>query len=206
VIFNKRDRVYLIDELIVITKDFSISLKKFDIPLTIKPYESVSIETEQVSKWINQKGEQVNLTFDIDDDIIFKIFLSGGKSFNCTIISRSVGMAHTTLSRSVSTFNNIVLTDRMKFIITNFKNGKVNNIVILKNGMIENNDSFGYYNYIPPEDNNPDKIQKLIVELGFHQVWSNYYLYEIDDYLQVNEIFRKLNVMNLLGEEIPKSS
>ncbi|MEX2952740.1 hypothetical protein AB4K01_16240 [Serratia fonticola] len=202
VIFNKRDKVCLIDEITLTHNNITFILKKFDIPLMIKPYESTSIEPDLVSRWHDEQGNKVDFSIDILGDLFFKVKLCGGKAVDCEIIGRVHSIDSSYMRKSTVNINGVILSDRMKHILTIIKNGTANNVIFLNHGFIENSAPLGGFNFIPPHDNNTSGIKEMILNHKLHQKWDNYYLYEIDQNLRSKETLRKYDVMKEIGEII----
>lgn len=200
VIFNKRDKVCLIDEITVTHNDLTFILKSFDIPLMIKPYESTSIEPDIVSRWHDANGNKVDFSIDVLSSLFFRVRLSGGKKVDCDIIGRVYSIDSSYMRKSTVNLNGLILSENMKYVLTVIKDGESYNVIFLHNGFIENSHTLGNFNGISANDNTTSGIKNIIVNHKLHQKWDNYYLYEIGKNLISRETLKKYDVMRELGE------
>lgn len=200
VIFNKRDKVCLIDEITLTHNNLTFILKSFDTPLMIKPYESTSIEPDIVSRWYDANGKKVDFRIDVLGALFFRVNLSGGKKVDCEIIGRVHPTDSSYMRKSTVNLNGLILSEYMKHVLTVIKNGESYNVIFLHNGFIENSHILGNFNGILANDNTTSGIKNIIVNHKLHQKWDNYYLYEIDKNLSSRETLRKYDVMRELGE------
>ncbi|WBT56626.1 hypothetical protein [Kosakonia oryzendophytica] len=196
VVSNKRDNSLAISSIkLEIGNQGGFQLVKFEEPLVLKGYDTKLID---VPKYSRLYRGHVPVKIGFDDVLYFSIVTMSGKVIMCDVESPlSLDSIDGGIYKSVSTFNNIVLTDKMKFIFSYFLDGKVSDIIFDKHGYIWDSTPFRY-NAFP--DMTKESFRDFLIQYGYHKHFTNYALYEVNDRLQAELVLSKEMVNSFLDK------
>lgn len=184
-LYNEKDKNVIIWNIYaIINKEICITLKAFEQPLIIKPYEVVHIATNPFSQLY--LGE---FTYDpdyIQNDI--EIAIKTGKKI---IFCRHLQLAHEAARFRIATthnvrFDDIVITDKIIYILIYFYKGTQHTALIDKDGYI-GRDWVSQYNMISEID---DDTLKNFIALNFDNVFTNYECHKVN-FPEIELLFRK---------------
>lgn len=197
VLSNKRDNTLSISSISIrIGFKGLLNLKKFDTPLILKGYDAVKVDLPLFSKLFKGADE---IVIDIMDEITFYIYTTSGTRITCiTESSNYLENIRDNIAKQNVILNNIVLTDRMKYIFFYKKNGSEKHVIIDKTNFFNDDNPF-HFNMIP--DFNKETFTEALIRFGYHRTFENYMLFEIDDKLQSKFILNKQHVQNELVDQ-----
>lgn len=197
VISNKRDNTIAISSIMMdIGNKGRLQLVKFEEPLVLKSYDTQLIDVPKYSRlYDGNTPVQIGILEKLD----FSITTMSGKVISCHIESpTSIKSLEGRLHKSVSKFNDIVLTDKMGFVFSYFVDGEAVNIIFDKHGFIPGSTPFRYNSF---PDMTMESFRDFLVQDGYHEHFTNYALYEIDDKLQAVLVLSKSMVNSSMNKD-----
>lgn len=157
----------------LVGKNNFITLKTFDSPLILKPYESASVNFDEFSE-IEDIGEK-KYTPELDRKKIKIVAELNDQYVICKPIKKSKSPFESLKPLKTSTFkyNNFVYDKNVKYFLTYVLNGKSCTAFIENCGYISN--EWGLEpNMLRENEIDPIQIQSILVETGLHDSFENY--------------------------------
>lgn len=196
ILTNKRDNAIAISSINLEIEDKGyLNIKNFESPLLLKGYESLKIELPKFSGLY--KGSEL-VKLDPFERVHFHIVTTSGKEIKCdtesALITKDINNKIT--SRKV-TLNDIVLTDRMSYILF-YKNDEGEKHCVFDNSLFINSDNPFHFNVL--ESDTLDDFYKIFIEYGYHYAFKSYMLFKIGDSLESSLILNKGMVEKKLRE------
>jgi hypothetical protein len=187
VISNKRDNTIAISSIMMdIGNKGRLQLVKFEEPLVLKSYDTQLID---VPKYSRLYDGITPVHIGVLEKLDFSITTMSGKVISCRIESpTSIKSLEGRIHKRVSKFNDIVLTDKMRFVFSYFVGGESINIIFDKHGFIPGSTPFRYNSF---PDMTIESFRDFLIQGGYHDHFTNYALYEIDDKLQAEMVLSK---------------
>ncbi|MBK0004396.1 hypothetical protein [Erwinia sp. S38] len=197
VISNKRDNSIIIKSIdMTIGTKGTVSLMKLDEPLVLKGYEAKLLD---IPKYSFIHGDNGDVFIDIFERLSFNVITMSGDVIVCETESPiTKDNADGRLTKVVSTFDDIVLTDKMGFIFKYRINNTVKSTIFDKFGFIPENTPFGYNKF---NDMSSDSFGSFLISNGYHDYYDDYSLYEVTDNLEVPLVFNKHMMKNKINNE-----
>jgi hypothetical protein len=187
VLSNKKDKTLSVWSInVVFDKHFTLTLEKFNPPIILKAYETVSLSLPKYSSLSvgsdrykpNYLAKDVNIYIDI-----------GHKLIKCEKNSKKDNLSHfTSVSMSITKFNGHVFDETVAYIIAYYYQGKSYTAFIAESGIISNEWDFSP-NHLG-NSVNMGTIRSFINQYGFHGLFSNYECFKVD-YPKINLAFKK---------------
>lgn len=203
VLLNKRDNAITIKCInLKIGEKGTLKLVEFNPPLVLKAYDAQLIEVKKYSYIYGRDGEVV---IELTDELTFTAIANGGKKIKCLTESSGTvtleGLKEM-ITINTSTFNDIVLTDRMSYIffyrdIDNVSDLK--HVIFDRNGFIPDYSLFGV-NCFP--DFSIEEFRSFLINGGRHDRFSNYSLFKVLDNLRTELVLDKAMVNKFIKEEM----
>jgi len=177
VITNKKDKALNVWSLhALIEKQYQLELDKFDPPLILKPYESISISLPCYSTAsigsdefeYNLINQHLELYIDIGDKLLKCNNQTKKNLLNC----------FTHISKQVSRFNGHIFNDRVSYILAYHYNDNLYTAFIC-GGMITNEWDFNP-SHLGNKDFSSKEIEEFIISFGFGNLFDNYQCYKVN--------------------------
>lgn len=197
VLSNKKDNVLAISSIFVkIGSKGRLALVEFEKPLVIKGYETHQVEVPMYSAIYND-NERVNIDF--NDKLSFFVSTTSGVIIKCTIESPvNFKLLNNRIQKITSTLGDIVLTDKMGYVFICFIDGERKVALIDKHETIIGYTPF-HFNRFP--EITSDSFRDILIDYGYHNLFSNYVLYQVDEKPQAKEILNKAMVIDYLQKK-----
>lgn len=195
VLSNKRDNALAISSIFVrIGGKGNFELVSFSEPLVIKAYDTQLVD---VPKYTCLLGGVGVVEIDIFDDLFFNIITVSGDVIECHVESavNKYGLEDRLVKHTVN-FDDIVLTDRMAYIFSYCIDGVFKKIIIDKHGFISGHSPFSI-NLFPSLST--ESFREFLINRGFHDMFSNYYLVRVDGSLRTYVELNKTIVNNYIN-------
>ena len=187
VLSNKKDKTLSVWSInVVFDKNFNLTLEKFNPPIILKAYETVSLSLPKYSSLSagsdrykpNYLAKDLNIYIDI-----------GHKLIMCEKNSKKDNLSHfKPVSMNITKFNDKVFDETVAYIIAYYHQGKSYTAFIAESGIISNEWYFSP-NHLG-NNVNVGTIRSFINEYGFHELFSNYECFQVD-YPNINLVFKK---------------
>lgn len=192
VLSNKRDNVLAISSIFVkIGNKGRLALVEFEKPLLIKGYETHQVDVPMYSA-IYKGSERINIDF--YDKLSFFVSTTSGVIIKCAIESPvNFKLLKNRIQKRTSTLGDIVLTDKMGYVFICFIDGKRKVVLIDKHETIVGYTPFHFNRF---NELTSDSFRDILIDYGYHDLFSNYVLYQVDETLQVKEILNKAIVID----------
>jgi len=197
VVSNKRDNVLAISSIFVkIGNKGRLSLVEFGKPLVIKGYETHQVDVPMYSA-VYKGNERIHIEF--NDELTFFVSTTSGVIIKCEIESPvTINSLKDRLQKTISKLGDVILTDKMGYVFICFIDGERKVVLIDKHGIIEGYTPF-YFNKF--DEITSDSFRDILIEYGYHDYFSNYSLYQIDEKPFAKEILNKSMVNNYLQKK-----
>lgn len=196
VVSNKRDNTVVVSSInLEIGNKGGFKLIKFDEPLVLKGYESCLVDVPMYSGIYDENGL---VAIEFNDRLRFTIITMSGNMIECLVESPlNPSDFDGQLYKHTSTFNNIVLTNKMSHIFSYFENGQKERVDVIfdKHGFIPENSPFKYNKF---QSLSVDSFRDFLVHEGYHDYFTNYALFKVDDELSTELILNKSMVNSYL--------
>ncbi|EQC1558101.1 hypothetical protein ACY2PI_004440 [Citrobacter amalonaticus] len=197
VISNKRDNSIVISSIyLCIGGKGNVELVKFDEPLVLKGYDAKLIDVPKYSEISDINGP---VSIDIFGGLFFSVVTMSGDVIECDVESPlTIKNVDRRLHKRTSTFNDIVLTNKMGFIFSYSVKGKVSDVIIDRHGFISGSTPFRYnmFNKISKES-----FRDFLIMEGYHDFYDDYALFKILDNLQTELVISKATVSAMIEKE-----
>lgn len=187
VLSNKRDNAIAISAIVVtISNKGRLSLVDFISPLVLKGYDTVKVDVPLYS-YIYRDGIEVKM--EVLEDLNFHLITMSGRKIDCVVeYSKNEFSSINMLTKSTSTFNDIVITPRMAYIFLYVVEGDRKCCIIDKHGLIFESCPF-HCNVLQSLDIN--YFEGFLVGNGYHDYFSNYMMFKVDDALKTMQVLDK---------------
>lgn len=180
VLTNYKDKPVSIFSIIaVFDKDISLTLHDCKPPLILKPYETLSIETEPYSS-LSINGDPYEPKFS-DAEIFIE---TTNKLIKCRATKKSnIEQSYRRSMKKIRRFNGIIHSDLYKYLLVYRVDGELKTTFIHYSGYFENDWSFSFHSIKPKnKEIEGDEILKILKQEGLDHIFENYTLYEINQY------------------------
>lgn len=175
---NKKDKPVSIYRIVaVLDKSYYLEIKECSPPLILKPYESISVETDPFSN-LSINGDRYFPDY-YDADIYIE---SDEKIIKCKARAhKDYSYNFDKITKTIKRFNGIVYNDYVAYILVYAINGVEKTAFISDNGKISEEWDL-FYNRIKGKNKNiqADEIS-LFLEQNFSKTIDTYLLYQIND-------------------------
>ncbi|NHJ27363.1 hypothetical protein HAP90_00240 [Klebsiella quasipneumoniae subsp. similipneumoniae] len=190
VITNERDKVFTVKNVMLEIGDLGyFTLVKFEDPLVIKGYETHKVSIPKYSE-LNNRGERIKLT--PHDTLSFYMITYSGKKIKCSIENYSGSISgDKQINVIVNRFNDIVLTDNMKFIFL-YRINDGEKTCIIDSGYFINKDNPFQFNMF--HDFSVDGFKNILIRDGYHQWFESYMLFQVNEGVGCSFVFSKASV------------
>lgn len=174
---NKKDKPVSIYKVIAIfDKKYSLEIKACSPPLILKPYESISIETDPFSH-LSIEGNRYSPDF-WNADIYIE---SGSKLIKCNSkININFSSKYVQIAKSVKKFNNIVYNDSISYILIYEMNNIQKTAFISHSGFFTKEWDLSYNKIKSTSDTLKPEDIYLFLNQHFSKIIDSYSLYAID--------------------------
>ena len=177
VLSNKKDKTLNIWSVhALFEKEYQLELDKFDPPLILKPYESVSVSLPKYS------------SASIGSDVFNPDFMSphleiyadiGDKLLKCSQHSKKDQLKNFKhISKQNTQFNGHIYNDRVSYILSYYYEETLHTAFICR-GLITNEWSFSP-NHLGNKEFTAKEIEYFLVQYGFDELFANYHCYEVN--------------------------
>ena len=172
---NKKDKSLSIYKVIaVFDKTYYLEIHKCSPPLILKPYESVSIETEEYSHLYVNGDRYFPKLYDAE------IYIeSDDKTIKCKARTHKIlALNYMPISKGVNRFNGIVYTDNFAYILVYVVNDVIKTAFLYDSGVILEEWDYNYNAIrVRGEKLEPDEIYDFL-EKYYSQTIDSYVLYK----------------------------
>jgi len=188
VLTNKRDNVVSIWSICaVFDKDNCLELDKFNPPIILKSYETISLPFPKYSS-LSINGDKYKPHF-----ISGKVELyidDGNKMMKCEQQFKSDNLdIFTKVSKNIATFNGHVFDDTVGYFISYFYEEKSHTAFVSNSGFISNEWGFSP-NHFGDEVVTPQLIDWFMKHHDFDKIFSNYVVFKVN-YPNYKEVLSK---------------
>lgn len=187
VLSNKKDKTLSVWSInAVFDKNFTLTLEKFNPPIILKAYETVSISLPKYSSLSIDLDKYIPNYTTNDTNIYIDI---GHKLIKCKNNTKKDSLSHfTSVSMNITKFNGHVFDETVAYIMAYYYQGKSYTAFITGSGIISNEWDFSP-NHLG-NNINEGTIRSFINQYGFHELFSNYKCFKVD-YPNINLAFKK---------------
>jgi hypothetical protein len=190
VISNKRDNTLALSSVYLsIGEQGRFELIKFDEPLLLKAFDTKLVDVPKYSNLINRHGPvKINLL----DRLSFHAVTMSGDEVQCYTESPVMtNISDLRIRKFTSKFRGIILTNKMGFIFSYFKDGERIDVIIDKHGFISENSPFEF-NCIP--DITPESFRDAIINGRYYLIFTKYELFKVQNDLSTEKILTHAQV------------
>lgn len=186
VLTNKKDKPQSIWAIFALfNKDYQLELDKFNPPLILKPYESISIKLPEYSS-LSIGGDEYKPDFFGEVAIYADV---GERLLKCSEQNKKDVLSNFKhISKQKIQFNGHVYNHRVTYIIDYLFDGKVSTAFVC-GGFITNEWDFSP-NHLGNKEISSRQLESFLKMNGFDKVFSNYHCYKVN-YPHTEFVFAK---------------
>ena len=192
IIYNRKDRVEVIKGInLIINNKYKYEVVKLSIPKIIKPFETIQLETEEITNYIKDFSKYYLIEDLLTQKHYFEI-ITDGKTIKYSNKKRQKNISekeYRIIGTQRNIYNGILINEQVKYAIVYYQNKIKKTAFVYENGIIGGEWDFWFNAFKLDEYTSKETIKEVLMKSDFKDMVDKFAIDEIASSNKVRKSF-----------------